>query len=197
MKWIAGLGNPGDKYENTRHNVGFMAVDRLAERWGVRWTYHAKSRAFVGEGRTKGGQPVRLLKPQTYMNLSGESIQSYMNYYKLPLEDFIVIYDDMDTEVGQLRLRYKGSAGGHNGIRSIIRHVGTEQFNRLRIGISRPPAGMEVVHYVLSDFTKEERAVIDRVLDVVCDAMEMAASEPFDKVMAKYNGQKIAVSNGS
>lgn len=193
MKWIAGLGNPGGKYEDTRHNVGFMVVDRLAEQWGIRWTAQNRFRALVGEGRTESGEPVTLLKPQTYMNLSGESIQAYMNYYKLPLEDFIVIYDDMDTEVGQLRLRYKGSAGGHNGIRSIIQHLGTEQFKRIRIGISRPPAGMEVIHYVLSDFTKAEYEIIDRVLDMACEAVEMAILSPFDKVMAKYNGQKIVL----
>lgn len=117
-------------------------------------------------------------------------MKAYMNYYKLPLEDFIVIYDDMDTEVGQLRLRYKGSAGGHNGIKSIIQHVGTEEFKRVRIGISRPPQGMEVVHYVLSDFTKAERPVIEEVLDHTTEAMEMALTESFDKVMAKFNSKK-------
>jgi PTH1 family peptidyl-tRNA hydrolase len=113
-----------------------------------------------------------------------------MDYYKLPLEDFIVIYDDMDTEVGQLRLRYKGSAGGHNGIKSIIQHTGTEQFKRIRIGISRPPEGVDVIHYVLSDFARSERAVIDKVLDLTCDAIEMASVEAFDKVMAKFNAMK-------
>ncbi len=190
VKWIAGLGNPGSKYEANRHNVGFMAVDRMAERWGLRWTANAKCRAFVAEGRAPNGESVVLLKPQTYMNLSGESVKAYMNYYKLPLEDFIVIYDDMDTEVGQLRLRYKGSAGGHNGIKSIIQHVGTEEFKRVRIGISRPPQGMEVVHYVLSDFTKAERPVIEEVLDHTTEAMEMALTESFDKVMAKFNSKK-------
>lgn len=190
MKWIAGLGNPGGKYEGTRHNVGFMAVDRMAERLGVRWTVNTRCRALVGEGRLANGETVVLLKPQTYMNLSGESIRAYMNYYKLPLEDFIVVYDDMDTEVGQLRLRYKGSAGGHNGIKSIIQHTGTEQFKRIRIGISRPPEGMEIVHYVLSDFTRSERPIIDKVLDLTCDAIEMASGEAFDKVMAKFNAMK-------
>jgi PTH1 family peptidyl-tRNA hydrolase len=190
VKWIAGLGNPGGKYEGTRHNVGFMAVDRMAERLGVRWTVNTRCRALVCEGRLANGETVVLLKPQTYMNLSGESIRAYMNYYKLPLEDFIVVYDDMDTEVGQLRLRYKGSAGGHNGIKSIIQHTGTEQFKRIRIGISRPPEGMEIVHYVLSDFTRSERPIIDKVLDLTCDAIEMASGEAFDKVMAKFNAMK-------
>ena len=190
MKWIAGLGNPGGKYEGTRHNVGFMAVDRMAERLGVRWTVNTRCRALVCEGRLANGETVVLLKPQTYMNLSGESIRAYMNYYKLPLEDFIVVYDDMDTEVGQLRLRYKGSAGGHNGMKSIIQHTGTEQFKRIRIGISRPPEGMEIVHYVLSDFTRSERPIIDKVLDLTCDAIEMASGEAFDKVMAKFNAMK-------
>lgn len=190
MKWIAGLGNPGGKYEGTRHNVGFMAVDRMAERMGIRWTSNARCRALLAEGRLANGESVVLLKPQTYMNLSGESIRAYMDYYKLPLEDFIVIYDDMDTEVGQLRLRYKGSAGGHNGIKSIIQHTGTEQFKRIRIGISRPPEGVDVIHYVLSDFAKSERSIIDKVLDLTCDAIEMASAEAFDKVMAKFNAMK-------
>jgi len=190
VKWIAGLGNPGGKYEGTRHNVGFMAVDRMAERMGIRWTSNARCRALLAEGRLANGESVVLLKPQTYMNLSGESIRAYMDYYKLPLEDFIVIYDDMDTEVGQLRLRYKGSAGGHNGIKSIIQHTGTEQFKRIRIGISRPPEGVDVIHYVLSDFAKSERSIIDKVLDLTCDAIEMASAEAFDKVMAKFNAMK-------
>jgi len=191
VKWIVGLGNPGGKYEDTRHNVGFMAVDRMAERWGIRWTALARCRTLVGEGKTVSGEPIVLLKPQTFMNLSGEAVKAYMSYYKLSLEDFIVIYDDMDTEVGQLRLRYKGSAGGHNGIKSIIQHVGTQEFNRLRIGISRPPEGMDVVRYVLADFAKIERQVIDRVLDVTCDAIDMATSSSYEQVMAKFNGQKI------
>lgn len=190
MIWIAGLGNPGGKYEDTRHNVGFMAVDRMAEQWGIRWTSNARCRAYVGEGKTPSGESVVLLKPQTFMNLSGESIRAYMNYFKLPLEDFIVIYDDMDTEVGQLRLRYKGSAGGHNGIKSIIQHTGTQEFKRVRIGISRPPEGMDVVNYVLADFTKAELQKIDQVLDLTCEAMNMAATESYDKVMAKYNAKK-------
>jgi PTH1 family peptidyl-tRNA hydrolase len=190
VKWIAGLGNPGGKYEGTRHNVGFMAVDRMAERLGLRWTTNARCRAQIAEGRLANGETVVLLKPQTYMNLSGESVRAYMDYYKLPLEDFIVIYDDMDTEVGQLRLRYKGSAGGHNGIKSIIQHTGTEQFKRIRIGISRPPEGVDVIHYVLSDFARSERAIIDKVLDLTCDAIEMASVEAFDKVMAKFNAMK-------
>lgn len=195
MKWIAGLGNPGGKYEKTRHNVGFMAVDRMAEAWGIRWTANARCRAMVGEGKTASGEPIVLLKPQTFMNLSGESLRAYMNYYKLPVEDLIVIYDDMDTEVGQLRLRYKGSAGGHNGIRSIIQHLGTQEFKRVRVGISRPPEGMEVVHYVLSDFAKGERRIIDQVLDMTCEAIDMAASESFDKVMAKFNSRKLELAD--
>ncbi len=110
MKWIAGLGNPGRKYEGTRHNVGFMAVDAMAERWGIDWKTNTRCRALIGEGRTGDGEEVVLIKPQTFMNLSGESIRAYMDYFKLSLDDLIVLYDDMDTPLGQLRLRYKGSA---------------------------------------------------------------------------------------
>lgn len=190
MKWIAGLGNPGRKYEGTRHNVGFMAVDAMAERWGIDWRTNTRCRALIGEGRTGDGEEVVLIKPQTFMNLSGESIRAYMDYFKLPLDDLIVLYDDMDTPLGQLRLRYKGSAGGHNGIKSIIQHIGTQEFKRIRIGISRPPEGIGVIDYVLQDFHKQEQEQIKQVLDDICDAVAMACVESFDKVMARYNGKK-------
>lgn len=134
MKWIVGLGNPGPQYEKTRHNVGFMALDALASRHNIQIN-QSKCKALIGEGHI-GGVKTVLIKPMTYMNLSGESLRAYMDYYKADMEDLIVVYDDLDTEVGKIRLRYQGSAGGHNGIKSIIQHTGTQSFNRIRMGIS-------------------------------------------------------------
>ena len=186
MKWFVGLGNPGDKYAKTRHNVGFMALDRLAERWGIVFKT-SKCRAWIGEGRV-AGQKVALIKPDTYMNLSGEAVRAFLDYYKADLANMIVIYDDMDTPFGQLRLRYKGGPGGHNGIRSIIQHIGTETFNRIRIGISRPAPGTDPADYVLSDFTKEEMNALPQLLDRCAEAAAFSLEHSFEKTMAKYNG---------
>lgn len=152
MKWIVGLGNPGTEYAATRHNIGFMAIDSLADRFGIQ-VRESKCKALIGEGRV-GTEKVVLIKPMTYMNLSGEAVRAYMDYYKADIEDFIVLYDDMDTELGKIRLRYQGSAGGHNGIKSLIQHLGTQSFNRVRMGISRPEPGRSIVDYVLSTFPK-------------------------------------------
>lgn len=185
MKWIVGLGNPGMQYAKTRHNIGFMVVDRLSERWNLPVDRN-KCRGLAGEGTVQGIR-VDLFKPMTYMNLSGEAVRAYMDYYKLNLDDLIVIYDDMDTEFGKMRLRYKGSAGGHNGVKSLIQHLGTQEFRRIRMGISRPRPEISVVDYVLSDFTKEESGLLPEVIDTACEAVEMALTEPFEKVMARYN----------
>lgn len=186
MIWFAGLGNPGTKYAGTRHNVGFMAVDRFAEKWGLDWK-SGKFRADIAEGRVNGAR-VALIKPLTFMNLSGEAVRAFADYYRLSVDQMVVIYDDLDTEFGKMRLRYKGSAGGHNGIKSIIAHMGTQEFKRIRIGISRPPAGEDVVPYVLSDFPRSARDELAAVLDKTCNAMEDLLQQPFDKVMARYNG---------
>ncbi|MFD0717129.1 aminoacyl-tRNA hydrolase [Paenibacillus sp. GCM10027626] len=186
MKWIVGLGNPGTAYAGTRHNVGFMAVDALAKRLGINVT-QSRSKALVGEGHA-GGTKVVLLKPMTYMNLSGEAVRGYMDYYKADIEDLIVIYDDLDTETGKIRLRYQGSAGGHNGIKSIIQHTGTQQFNRIRMGISRPQPGMNIADYVLSAFAKSEAPLIAEMIERTCDALEFSLTNSFDKTMAKFNG---------
>ncbi|WP_281883882.1 aminoacyl-tRNA hydrolase [Paenibacillus sp. YYML68] len=185
MKWFVGLGNPGKQYESTRHNIGFMALDRFAERHSIKIT-SSKCKGLLGEG-VIGGQKVYLLKPQTYMNLSGESMRSFMDFYKASIEDLIVIYDDLDTPFGSIRLRYQGSAGGHNGIKSTIAHLGTQSFNRIRMGISRPAPGRDIADYVLHTFSKEEFAGMPAVLDRTCDAMEHALSHPFETTMAKFN----------
>ncbi|EXX86330.1 peptidyl-tRNA hydrolase [Paenibacillus darwinianus] len=185
MKWIVGLGNPGGSYQTTRHNVGFMAVDALAARWGISIN-QSKFKALMGEGNV-GGIKVYLLKPMTYMNLSGESVRAFMDYYKAALEDIIVVYDDLDTELGKIRLRYQGSAGGHNGIKSIIQHTGTQSFNRVRMGISRPAPGFNIADYVLSNFDKAEREQLHAMVETACDAIEYALNHPYDETMARYN----------
>ncbi len=185
MKWIVGLGNPGAQYAGTRHNVGFMAVDEAAKAWGISVT-QAKFKALVGEGLVKG-EKVILMKPMTYMNLSGESIRAMLDFYKADIQDGLVLYDDMDTAFGQIRLRYQGSPGGHNGIKSIIQHTGTAIFNRVRIGISRPVPGTDIANYVLSDFRKEEQRELPFVLGTTLEAMEFSLLHSFERTMAKFN----------
>jgi len=184
--WIVGLGNPGKQYAATRHNIGFMAIDRLSERWGIP-VQRNQCKALIGEGNVQG-RKVHLIKPMTYMNLSGEAVRAFMDYYKKDLGDLIVIYDDLDTPFGKMRLRYKGSAGGHNGIKSIIQHTGSQQFNRIRLGISRPAPGEDIVDYVLSPFSQEELAKLPELLDKTCDSLEYLLHNPFEKTMARFNG---------
>ncbi|XID91782.1 aminoacyl-tRNA hydrolase [Paenibacillaceae bacterium WGS1546] len=187
MRWIVGLGNPGKNYAETRHNAGFMVVDELARRLNAD-VAQSKCKALVGEARV-GDEKVALIKPMTYMNLSGESVRAFMDYYKAKLEDLIVVYDDLDTEVGRIRLRYQGSPGGHNGIKSIIQHVGTQTFNRVRVGISRPEPGFMITDYVLSGFAKSEKDAFRRSVDDACDALEFALAHSFDQTMAKFNAK--------
>lgn len=187
MKWIVGLGNPGANYANTRHNAGFMVIDELARRFNIDVNTN-KCKALIGEMRM-GDTKVTLLKPMTYMNLSGESLRAFMDYYKVKLEDLIVVYDDLDTEVGRIRLRYQGSPGGHNGIKSIIQHMGTQTFNRVRLGISRPKPGMVISDYVLSPFAKAERDDVRKMVEDACEAIEFSASHSFEQTMAKYNAK--------
>jgi len=185
MKWIAGLGNPGAAYQGTRHNIGFMVIDELARRWGISVTQN-KCKALIGEGHVQG-QKVALIKPMTYMNLSGESVRSFIDYFKADLADGIIVYDDMDTEVGKIRLRYQGSAGGHNGIKSLIQHLDTQTFNRVRMGVSRPQPGMNIADYVLSVFPKSERDQLTAMIEQACDAIEYSLKSHFEDTMGKFN----------
>jgi len=185
MRWIVGLGNPGKEYESTRHNAGFFVIDELAGRWGA-GAFQSKCKALVAEACLQG-EKVALIKPMTYMNLSGESVRAFMDYYKAALEDAIIVYDDLDTEVGRIRLRYQGSAGGHNGIKSVIQHTGTQTFNRVRMGISRPEPGMAVVDYVLTRFSKSEIPAVRRMVADAADAVEFSLSHSFEQTMAKFN----------
>jgi PTH1 family peptidyl-tRNA hydrolase len=185
MKAIIGLGNPGKNYEKTRHNVGFMVIDALSERLNIPVTSQ-KFRGLVGEGLLNG-EKVILLKPLTYMNLSGESVRELVDWYKLPIENICIIYDDLDLPTGSIRLRIKGSAGGHNGVKSIIQHIGSDHIKRVRIGINRPPAGWNVPDYVLSNFKETEWQEIKQSITKAVDAMAEWVNEPFEIVMNKYN----------
>ncbi|HHY75098.1 MAG TPA: aminoacyl-tRNA hydrolase [Bacillus bacterium] len=185
MKYIVGLGNPGKNYEKTRHNVGFMVIDELCRRWNLPLNKE-KFKGIYGMG-TINGEKVILLKPLTYMNLSGEAIRPLLDYYDIDIEDLIVIYDDLDLPTGKIRLRTKGSAGGHNGIKSAIQHLGTQNFNRLRMGIDRPKNGMQVVDYVLGVFSEEERPDITEAITKAADACEKWLSTSFLEVMNEFN----------
>ena len=186
MKVIAGLGNPTGKYSGTRHNVGFMAVDRIAKENHIS-VETLKHRALCGKG-TIGGEKVLLIKPQTFMNCSGESLREVVDYYKLdPSEDVIIIYDDISLEVGRLRLRAKGSAGGHNGIKSIIACLGTEQFQRIRIGVGEKPTGYDLADYVLGRFDRQEQVTIEEALEKVAKATELILSKGLGEAMNQFN----------
>lgn len=185
MKLIIGLGNPGRQYENTRHNVGFNVIDKLSEELAIPLD-RQKFNGLYGMGHISG-EKVILLKPLTYMNLSGECIRPLMDYYDISTEEIVVIYDDLDLPVGKIRLRSKGSAGGHNGIKSMILHLGTQEFNRLRVGIDRPVNGMKITDYVLGKFTQEEMEGINQAIDYSAKACEDWIRKSFVQVMNEYN----------
>lgn len=187
MKLVVGLGNPGKQYDKTKHNIGFAVIDELAARWDAPLLQSKFKGAFSTVH--KNGEKVILLKPLTYMNLSGESIRPLMDYYDIQTEDLVVVYDDLDLPMGSLRLRQKGSAGGHNGIKSTIAHVGTQNFNRIRIGINRPPQGMKVPDYVLSRFLDEDWAAMQDVIKKSAVACETFLEKPFLEVMNEFNGR--------
>lgn len=185
MKLFVGLGNPGSKYARTRHNAGFMVIDKLSSVWGIPLGEEKKFKGEIGRGVIKG-EKVILLKPTTFMNLSGESVRAVMDFYNIDVEDLIVIYDDLDLPHGKIRMRLKGSAGGHNGIKSLIAHVKTQEFKRIRIGIDRHPK-IPVVDYVLGKFTEDELALVNQAVDLSIKACEMALTESFNKVMTEYS----------
>ncbi len=185
MKLVVGLGNPGSKYAGTRHNVGFMVVDRLARRNGIEIT-KKQCNALSGLG-TIAGHRVCLAKPQTFMNLSGEAVSCLARFYKVAPRDLLVIYDERDLPVGRIRLREKGSAGGHRGLQSIIGMLGTSDIPRLRIGIGRPEA-IDAVEHVLGSFSAEERPLMEEALNRAAEAVEAVLAEGMDAAMNRYNG---------
>ena len=187
MKLIVGLGNPGLQYAGTRHNIGFEALDKLADIHHIS-VNRSKFKALVGEG-TIGGEKVVLMKPQTYMNLSGEAIAACKSWYKLENEDIIIMYDDTSLGIGDIRIRKNGSSGGHNGIKSIIAHLSTEVFPRIKIGVGQKPNGWDLGDYVLGKFTDDDKKVLDPRLKVVCEAVETMLKKDVDTAMNNYNGK--------
>ena len=186
---IAGLGNPTLQYEGTRHNVGFDVIAMLADRYNIS-VDGRKGRALIGKGMI-GGQKVLLVKPQTYMNLSGESVRALMDYYKLTTDEIVIIYDDISMPVGQVRIRPKGSAGGHNGIKSIIAHLGTQEFPRIKIGVGAKPENGDLVKHVLGRFSKEDDAKIRDVFALAEEGLLAILQEDVKTAMNAVNGKKV------
>lgn len=183
---IVGLGNPGKKYAETRHNVGFWVIDELAKRHAIT-NFNSERKALVADGLIKNRR-VLLVKPQTYMNLSGEAVRALIDFYKPPIENLMVVYDDMDTALGTLRLRKTGGHGGQNGMRNIILHLGTRDFARVRYGIGRPPGKMQGVDYVLQKFYGDDAITAQQTVERAADAVELWLQEGIDIAMSRYNG---------
>ena len=188
MYLIAGLGNPSKTYEGTRHNVGFTMIDVIGSKFDIDVTTR-KHKALVGRG-VIDGMRVILVKPQTYMNLSGESIREIADFYKIEPENIIIIYDDISLDVGQLRIRKKGSAGGHNGVKNIIAHLGTQEFPRIKVGIGNKPEGWDLADYVLSRYSKAEQQALEEAAEGVVGALKLMLADDIDGAMNRYNAKK-------
>lgn len=186
MYIIVGLGNPDRQYQNTRHNIGFDVLDVIADKNNIT-VKERKHKALIGKGFV-GGQKAVLVKPQTYMNLSGESVREVIDFYKAEEKsELIVISDDISLDVGQIRIRKKGSAGGHNGLKNIILHLGHDEFQRIKMGVGQKPEGYDLVDYVLGHFPKEEREIMDESAKRAADAIEVMIAEGADAAMNMYN----------
>jgi PTH1 family peptidyl-tRNA hydrolase len=186
---IVGLGNPGKKYENTRHNAGFIMIDALADKYGIS-VKEKKHKALCGTGVIEGVK-VLLVKPETYMNLSGESVGEIMNFYKLdPEEEMLVVYDDISLAPGNIRIRKKGSAGGHNGIKSLIAHLGTQNYMRIKVGVGEKPKDWDLADYVLGYFSEEDRKELKEVTGSVIQAAVLMMQGDADKAMNDFNAKK-------
>ena len=188
---IVGLGNPGKDYENTRHNVGFDAIDTLVDKYHVPES-GIQNKAKIGKG-VIDGQKVLLAKPLTFMNLSGEAVRGLVDYYKVdPESELLIIYDDISLEPGNIRIRKKGSAGGHNGIKSIISHLGTQNFQRIKIGVGEKPKNWDLADYVLSRFSKEDRVMVEESLKNVTHAVSLIVQGDTDEAMNLYNKKQTS-----
>ena len=186
---IVGLGNPDKKYEKTRHNIGFDVVDALASKYNISMT-EKKHKAVCGTGAIEGVK-VLLVKPQTYMNLSGESVGEVVNFYKLdPETEILVIYDDISLAPGNIRIRKKGSAGGHNGIKSLIQHLGTQNFVRIKVGVGEKPAGWDLADHVLGRMSEEDRKLAEDAIVDACNAAVLIMRDEVDQAMNEYNSKK-------
>lgn len=184
MKLLVGLGNPGDKYCFTRHNIGFMIADRLSSL--NRINFSNKKKGLCGTGQISG-EDVILLKPQTFMNLSGESVQPVCSYYNISPENIIVLHDEIDLEFSRIKIKEGGGHGGHNGLRSIVTHIGSNNFTRIRIGVGRPTSGQDVSGYVLQPFSQEEQAELDDLVEKVTNAVDAILKGGTLKAMNKFN----------
>jgi peptidyl-tRNA hydrolase, PTH1 family len=194
---IVGLGNPGNKYAQTRHNVGFDLIDRLAKNWQINLSDRKQFQGIYGEGIGSNNTKIRLLKPQTFMNLSGQSVRATIDWFKLAPESVLVVYDDLDLPLGKIRLRLSGSAGGHNGIKSIISHLGTQKFPRVRIGIGKSAGEKDTISHVLGKFSGAETPVINEVIYLVNDAIELGLKQGIEQAMNLYNSRSISMSEDS
>ncbi len=181
---IVGLGNPGRRYQKNRHNIGFMVLDRLAAAWQIELN-RVQQKAIVGDGRFQDHTLI-LAKPQTFMNLSGDSVGPLARYYRIPAQNVLVIYDELDLPLGTIRLRGQGGAGGHNGMRSIIQHLG-DDFPRLRLGIGRPPGRMPPAAYVLQNFDKEEQLLVAEIIEEAAQAVTTFLTDGLDLAMSRHN----------
>lgn len=186
MKIIVGLGNPGDRYRETRHNVGFRVLDELAARWRCEG-WRKRFEAEVAEHRAEG--PVLLVKPQTYMNRSGIAVRELARFYKVPANSIVVVHDDLDLPTGRLRIRERGGAGGHRGIESMLAELGSEEFARVKLGIGRPPEGWETADYVLAKFATEELPRMQQIYVTAADAVELILREGPGAAMNRFNRQ--------
>ena len=190
MFLVVGLGNPGQKYDKTRHNIGFDVIDAIGEKYNIDIN-EKKSKGLCGSGYVEG-QKVILVKPQTFMNLSGDCVAPLMNFYKLDLEtELIVIFDDISLDPGNIRIRKKGSAGGHNGIKDIIAKTGSDRFSRIKVGVGAKPADWDLADHVLSRFSKEDRVSVEDAIDEAVDALALMVQDRTDEAMNLYNRKKV------
>lgn len=190
---IIGLGNPESQYDKTRHNIGFEIVDDFANKWGFTWQKNNKFNALLAEGFAPNRQKIKLVKPLTYMNRSGQTIRAVLDWYKLSQDSILVIYDDMDLPLGKIRLRLSGSAGGHNGIKSIISHLNTQNFPRFRIGIGKSGSKERTISHVLGKFSATETQILHELKNLVEEAIILSLNEGIEKAMSLYNQQSISI----
>lgn len=196
VRLIVGLGNPGSQYAHTRHNIGFDVIDGLCDRWRISLSENRRFKGIYGDGVITASQRIALLKPLTFMNRSGQSVRAVLDWYKISPASVLVVYDDMDLPIGRLRLRLSGSAGGHNGMKSMISHLGTQAFPRLRVGIGQAEKPTEreqaVVSHVLGKFSPTEKPLIQEALNWSMDAAETTVLKGVEAAMNRYNGQSVS-----
>ena len=193
MYYIVGLGNPGIQYENTRHNAGFIAIDYLARKYSID-VRKIKFKSLIGQG-VISGHKVMLVKPQTYMNNSGEAIREIYKYFDFDHDKLIVIYDDIDIDFGSVRIRKKGSAGTHNGMKSIIYNLEFDDFPRIKVAVGKKPSYMDLANFVLSGFSKQEAKIIEDEVKLASDAIEMILEEGIEKTMSMFNSKRLVEDN--